>query len=64
MQELRDLDYFQQRASDDMARYLHAKQRSLEFNISLGMRIISLHEGEAGLAGQISARLECGKEHY
>ncbi len=64
MQDLRDKDYFKQRASDDMAQHLHAKQRSLKETLAQACRIIALHEGEAGLAGQISARSERGKGHY
>lgn len=64
MQDLRDKDYFQQRASDDMARHLHAKQRSLKETLAQACRIIFLHEGESGLAGQISARSDRGNGHY
>lgn len=64
MQDLRDKDYFQQRASDDMARHLHPKQRSLKETLAQACRIIFLHEGESGLAGQISARSDRGKGYY
>lgn len=64
MQDLRDKDYFQQRASEELARYLHAKRRTLKETLAQACRIIFFHEAESGLAGQISARSDREKGYY
>ncbi|KAJ5093356.1 hypothetical protein N7456_009217 [Penicillium angulare] len=64
MGNLRSKEYFQQRAAEDMERHLHSKQRTLKETLAQACRVIALHEGEAGLAGQISARSERGKGYY
>ena len=64
MDDLRDKDYFQKRASEEMAQHLPTQQRTLKETLAQACRIIALHEGEAGLAGQISARSDRGKEFY
>ena len=64
MADLRSKEYFQQRAAEDMAKHLPRKERSLRETLAHACRIVALHEGEAGLAGQISARSERGNGHY
>ncbi|KAF7118715.1 hypothetical protein CNMCM5793_008335 [Aspergillus hiratsukae] len=64
MEDLRDKEYFQKRASEEMSQHLKRNQRSLRETLAQACRIIALHEGDAGLAGQISARSERGNGHY
>ncbi|KAH8434638.1 uncharacterized protein LDX57_012280 [Aspergillus melleus] len=53
---LREKTYFQDRATQEMATHLSLQTRSLKETLTQACHIIALHEGEAGLAGQISAR--------
>jgi L-fuculose-phosphate aldolase len=64
MEDFRDKNYFSQRATLEMAQHLRPKHRTLKETLAQACRIIALHEGEAGLAGQISARSDRGKGYY
>jgi L-fuculose-phosphate aldolase len=56
MGDLRPLEYFANRAEQDMQKHLNSKSRTLRETLAAACRIIVLHEEDAGLAGQISAR--------
>ncbi|KAH9215500.1 Ribulose-5-phosphate 4-epimerase [Leptodontidium sp. 2 PMI_412] len=62
-EDLRPQDYFANRANADMEKHLKPKQRTLRETLAAAARIIALHEEDAGLAGQISARSD-KPEHY
>lgn len=57
-QELREKDYFDQRATQEMAQHLRSVDRSLRETLTYACRILAMTGQEAGLAGQISARSE------
>ncbi|MET3792930.1 aldolase [Aquamicrobium terrae] len=56
--QLREKAYFDQRATQDMAKHLRTQNRSLQETMSYACRILAMTEQEAGLAGQISVRSE------
>ncbi len=53
---LREKSYFDTRATQEMARHLHAVPRSIQETMAYACRILAMTEQEAGLAGQISVR--------
>ncbi|WP_337243700.1 aldolase [Luteimonas sp. gir] len=53
---LREKSYFDQRATQDMAKHLHDAKRSRAETMAYACRILAMTEQEAGLAGQISVR--------
>jgi L-fuculose-phosphate aldolase len=55
---LREKAYFDQRATQDMAKHLHTVTRSRQETMAYACRILAMTEQEAGLAGQISVRSE------
>ncbi len=55
---LREKAYFDQRATQDMAKHLHTVTRSRQETMAYACRILAMTEQEAGLAGQISTRSE------
>ncbi|WP_439892942.1 aldolase (plasmid) [Ralstonia sp. 25C] len=55
---LREKAYFDQRATQDMAKHLRVQQRSMQETMAYACRILAMTEQEAGLAGQISVRSE------
>lgn len=56
MVNLRSKDYFDERATREMAQYLEPQQRLLQETLAYACRILAMTGQEAGLAGQISAR--------
>jgi len=56
--ELRAKDYFDDRATREMAQHLKGKQRSGKETLAYACRILAMTGQEAGLAGQISLRSE------
>ena len=54
-EDLRPHGYFIDRADADMEKYLKPTPHTLKKNITAATKIITLHEEDAGLAGQISA---------
>ena len=55
---MRSKEYFDERATHEMARHLRTTKRSLTESLAYACRILAMTEQEAGLAGQISARSE------
>lgn len=56
---LRDKSYFDQRATQDMAKHLHGpRSRTKQETMAQACRILAMTGQEAGLAGQISVRSE------
>lgn len=55
---LRDKSYFDERATEEMARHLHSTGRGIHETMAYACRILAMTEQEAGLAGQISFRSE------
>ncbi|MHA6895568.1 aldolase [Ralstonia pseudosolanacearum] len=55
---LREKAYFDQRATQDMAKHLRNVKRSTQETMAYACRILAMTEQEAGLAGQISVRSE------
>jgi len=53
---LREKAYFDQRASNDMAKHLRGVERSIQETMAYACRILAMTGQEAGLAGQISVR--------
>ncbi|KAH8678471.1 class II aldolase/adducin family protein [Xylariales sp. PMI_506] len=64
MENLRSTEYFAQRAVTEMNQKLATKKRSLLEALTYSCRIVGLHEEDAGLAGQISARSETRLDTY
>jgi len=56
MEELRAKEYFDDRATREMAQHLKHERRDLKTTLAYACRILAMTEQEAGLAGQISAR--------
>lgn len=56
MEHLRPQEYFAQRAEAEMDKHLVPRGRTLKETLAAACRVIALHEEDAGLAGQISAR--------
>lgn len=56
--ELRDKDYFDHRATQEMATHLKRTDRSFEEKLALACNILAMTGQEAGLAGQVSVRSE------
>lgn len=54
----KDKNYFDTRATQDMAKHLHKATRSIQETMAYACRILAMTEQEAGLAGQISVRSE------
>jgi len=55
---LRDKSYFDTRATNEMARHLRNRPRTMQETMAYACRILAMTEQEAGLAGQISVRSE------
>lgn len=55
-QPLRSKEYFDQRATEEMGRFLKTKDMSLKERLAYSARILAMTGQEAGLAGQLSAR--------
>lgn len=55
-EDLRSKDYFDDRATQDMARHLVSPRRTMKETLACACRILAMTGQEAGLAGQISAR--------
>jgi len=55
---LRSKEYFDKRATDEMAKNLGKSKRSVKELLAYACRVLAHTEQEAGLAGQISARSE------
>lgn len=55
---LRDKSYFDTRATNEMARHLRNRPRTMQETMTYACRILAMTEQEAGLAGQISVRSE------
>lgn len=53
---LREKAYFDQRATQEMAKHLHTVERDKKETLAYACRILAMTEQEAGLAGQISMR--------
>ena len=53
---LREKSYFDQRATQDMAKHLRIVERTPQETMAYACRILAMTEQEAGLAGQISVR--------
>ncbi|PYH97629.1 class II aldolase/adducin domain-containing protein [Aspergillus ellipticus CBS 707.79] len=62
--DLRPKEYFDQRATAEMERNLHIRERSPTERLACACRIIGRQEEDAGLAGQISARSARGEDIY
>lgn len=54
----KDKAYFDNRATQEMAKHLHKTRRSTQETMAYACRILAMTEQEAGLAGQISVRSE------
>jgi L-fuculose-phosphate aldolase len=54
--QLRSKQYFDERATQEMAQHLKRSNQTLEQTLSYGCRILAFTGQEAGLAGQITAR--------
>lgn len=57
-ENLRAKEYFDERATSEMAQHLKGDKRSMKETLAYACRILAMTEQEAGLAGQISARSE------
>lgn len=55
-EELRSKEYFDQRATQEMAQHLKSQNRPLNETLAYACRILAMTGQEAGLAGQITAR--------
>lgn len=55
---LREKSYFDQRATQDMARHLEVQRLNTQETMAYACRILAMTKQEAGLAGQISVRSE------
>jgi L-fuculose-phosphate aldolase len=58
MDEKRDKQFYEQRASDEMARHFISADYDLRQKLALAGRMLAREEHESGLAGQITARGE------
>ena len=58
VKSLRAKEYFDDRATKEMAEHLKGTQRSPKEKLAYACRILAMTEQEAGLAGQISLRSE------
>ena len=56
--DLRTKEYFDERATREMAQHLKDTPRDMWETLALACRILAMTGQEAGLAGQISARSE------
>ena len=56
--ELRSKEYFDERATREMAQHLAGAPRTMKQSLAYACRILAMTGQEAGLAGQISARSE------
>ncbi|WP_447982276.1 aldolase [Achromobacter kerstersii] len=54
--ELRSKEYFDERATQEMAQHLKSQERPLNETLAYACRILAMTGQEAGLAGQITAR--------
>lgn len=61
---LRPAEYFASRAQREMGQGLPFKKRELREQLAQAARVVALHEADAGLAGQISARSERGADYF
>ena len=61
---LRSKEYFDQRATEEMAQHLKTQNRPLNETLAYACRILAMTGQEAGLAGQITARSETHPDAY
>jgi L-fuculose-phosphate aldolase len=54
----REKDYFNKRSSKEMAQHLKAREMTIQQQLAVTSRMLSMDGHEAGLAGQITARAE------
>lgn len=64
MRDLRPQEYFAERAAADMDKHLVSRSRTLKETLAIACRVIALHEEDAGLAGQISARSDRDEAYW
>ena len=63
-EDLRSKNYFDDRATREMAKHLASPRRTLKENLACACRILAMTGQEAGLAGQISARSERASAYW
>lgn len=64
MEKLRSPEYFAPRVDREMSQRVKFKTRELREHLAVASRILALKYGDAGLAGQISARSERDANYY
>src|ERR1700722_9731507 len=62
--ELREKEYFDERATQEMKENLKPKERTVQEKLAYACRILAMTGQEAGLAGQITARSERPKCYW